>query len=63
MYNLMYGAFQRLRPEQIAVLSFIYPLVAVVVDLAAFHTVLRPVQMAGMALILLAVAANQKLAA
>ncbi len=62
MYNLMYGAFQRLRAEQIAVLSFIYPLVAVVVDLVAFHTVLHPLQLAGMALIMLALLANQKLA-
>ncbi len=63
MYNLMYGAYQRLRAEQIAILSFIYPLVAVLVDLLAFHTVLRPLQVVGMVLILLALLANQRLAA
>lgn len=63
MYNLMYGAYQRLRAEQIAILSFIYPLVAVLVDLLAFHTVLRPLQVVGMVLILLALLANQRMAA
>jgi drug/metabolite transporter (DMT)-like permease len=61
MYNLMYGAYQRLRAEQIAILSFIYPLVAVLVDLVAFHTVLRPLQIAGMVLILAALLANQRM--
>ncbi len=63
MYNLMYGAYQRLRAEQIAILSFIYPLVAVLVDLLAFGTVLRPVQVAGMLLILSALLANQRMSA
>jgi drug/metabolite transporter (DMT)-like permease len=62
MYNLMYGAFQRLRAEQIAILSFIYPLVAVLVDLLAFGTVLRPLQVVGMLLILSALLANQRIA-
>ncbi len=62
MYNLMYGAFQRLRAEQIAILSFIYPLVAVLVDLLAFGTALRPLQVAGMLLILFALLANQRIA-
>ncbi len=62
MYNLMYGAYQRLRAEQIAILSFIYPLVAVLVDLLAFGTELRPMQIVGMLLILSALLANQRIA-
>jgi drug/metabolite transporter (DMT)-like permease len=42
-------------------LSFIYPLVAVVVDLLAFGTTLRPLQVAGMVLILSALLANQRI--
>jgi drug/metabolite transporter (DMT)-like permease len=63
MYNLMYGAYQRLRAEQIAILSFIYPLVAVLVDLLAFGTELRPLQIAGMLMILSALLANQRIPA
>jgi drug/metabolite transporter (DMT)-like permease len=60
MYLLMYGAYQRLRADAIALLSFIYPLVALVVDRIAFHTVLTPAQLAGMLLIVLALLANQR---
>lgn len=60
VYELMYAAFQRLRAESIATLSFIYPLVAVAVDLAYFHTTLTPLQMLGMAMILASVVANQR---
>jgi drug/metabolite transporter (DMT)-like permease len=63
MYNLMYGAYQRLAAERIAILSFIYPLVAMLVDKAAFHTTLTPVQWAGMGLILAALLVNQRLPA
>jgi drug/metabolite transporter (DMT)-like permease len=59
MYNLMYSAFQRLPANMIAGLSFIYPLVAILVDLLFFGTVLNTVQMLGMVLILIAVVANQ----
>jgi drug/metabolite transporter (DMT)-like permease len=59
MYNLMYAAFQRLKADVIATLAFIYPAVAVVVDVLVFDTRPGTWQMAGMALILTAVAANQ----
>jgi len=60
MYTLMYAAFQRLAAQQVAALSFIYPLVALVVDLAYFRVSLSAAQWAGMGLILLAVVANQR---
>lgn len=60
MYNLMYAAFQRLPADMIASLSFIYPIVAIVVDVAFFHTMLGSTQMLGMLLILFAVVANQR---
>jgi len=59
MYTLLYGAFQRLNVVSIATLSFVYPLVAIVIDVAVFHVVLSPQQLAGMALVLLGVIANQ----
>jgi len=59
MYTLLYGAFQRLNVVSIATLSFIYPLVAIVIDVTVFHVVLSPLQLAGMALVLLGVIANQ----
>lgn len=60
MYNLLYGAFQRLPAATIASLSFIYPVVAILVDMAFFHTVLNPVQLAGIVLVAIAVAGNQR---
>lgn len=60
MYNLMYTAFQRLSAERIAVLSYIYPLVAIAVDLVVFHLVLQVTQVLGMLLILLAIVAHQR---
>ncbi|MES2128389.1 MAG: EamA family transporter [Pseudomonadota bacterium] len=63
VYELMYSAFQRLRADMIATLSFIYPLVAVSVDLGYFHSRLSDVQMVGMAMILLSVIASQRSAA
>jgi len=59
MYNLMYAAFQRLRTEVIATLSFIYPLVAIIVDTLFFDLSLNVAQVIGMLLILVAVVANQ----
>lgn len=59
MYTLLYGAFQRLNVVSIATLSFVYPLVAIVIDVAVFGVVLDPLQLAGMALVLLGVIANQ----
>lgn len=58
MYYLLYGAIQKLPTHIIGALSFIYPAVAVVVDMMAFGHVLRPVQFLGGALILLAAAAS-----
>ncbi|WER46203.1 DMT family transporter [Cupriavidus sp. WKF15] len=59
MYTLLYGAFQRLNVVSIATLSFVYPLVAIVIDVTVFHVVLGPLQLAGMGLVLLGVIANQ----
>lgn len=56
MYYLLYGAIQRLPIHIIGALSFIYPAVAVGVDVAAFGHVLRPMQYLGAALILAAAA-------
>lgn len=58
MYCLLYGAIQKLPTHIIGALSFIYPAVAVLVDMLAFGQVLRPVQFLGGALILLAAAAS-----
>lgn len=62
VYNLMYAAFQRLRADMIATLSFIYPVVAVLVDLVFFGTRLAPLQVLGMLLILAGMLANQRAA-
>lgn len=59
VYNLMYAAFQRLRADVLATLSFIYPAVAVLADLAVFHTQLTLLQWLGMGMILASVVANQ----
>ena len=59
VYNLMYGAFQRLRAEAIAGLSFIYPLVAMLADYAVFDTRLGLWQWAGVGMILLSLAGSQ----
>ncbi len=60
VYNLMYGAFQRLRAESIASLSFIYPAVALATDLVLFDARLDALQWLGMGLILASVIANQR---
>ena len=61
VYNLMYGAFQRLRPESIASLAFIYPAVALATDLLLFNARLGAMQWLGMGLILASVVANQRI--
>ena len=61
VYNLMYVAFQRLRPESIASLSFIYPAVAVATDLVLFDATLGALQWLGMGLILAGVVANVRI--
>jgi drug/metabolite transporter (DMT)-like permease len=56
MYILLYGAIQRLPTHLTGSLSFIYPIVAIVVDIAAFGHRLQPAQFLGAAAILLAAA-------
>ncbi|MBM7342196.1 DMT family transporter [Pantoea coffeiphila] len=56
MYILLYGAIQRLPTHLTGALSFIYPVVAFIVDAVAFGHRLHPLQMAGTAAILLAAA-------
>jgi drug/metabolite transporter (DMT)-like permease len=60
MYNLMYSAFQRLPVSSIAFLSFVYPLVAVLIDVWFYQVALSLLQVLGMCLILLAIVANQR---
>ncbi|MDR2326229.1 MAG: DMT family transporter [Acidovorax sp.] len=55
MYTLMYAAFQRLPAQAIAGLSFIYPAMALLVDLLWFGVRPAPAQWLGMAVILGAV--------
>jgi len=59
MYTLMYGAFQRLPTAAIAALSFIYPLVALLVDVLWFGVRLSLAQSIGVAAIVLALVADQ----
>lgn len=56
MYILLYGAIQRLPTHLTGALSFIYPVVSIVVDRLAFGHSLQPAQLIGMALIFAAVA-------
>lgn len=58
MYQLLYAAIQKLPTPIVGSLSFIYPLVAVVVDKLVFNHSLSLVQLAGGVLILLAAAGN-----
>lgn len=58
MYQLLYSAIQKLPTPAIGSLSFIYPIVAIVVDYLVFDHTLAPGQLAGGALILLAAAGN-----
>jgi drug/metabolite transporter (DMT)-like permease len=60
MYTVMYAAFQRLPSASIALLSFIYPLVALLVDLVYFKVSLGALQVAGMAAVALALVAHQR---
>ena len=57
MYILLYGAFKKAATSSIAVLSFIYPLVAVAVDFFAFGRVLTLTQLGGGVLIVTAAVA------
>ncbi|WP_284619480.1 DMT family transporter [Aquabacterium humicola] len=60
MYTLMYAAFQRLPASSLAMLSFVYPAVALLVDLAWFGAWPQPLQWLGMGLILAAVLAHKR---
>ena len=55
MYGLMYGAFQRLGAAAVAMLSFVYPAVALAVDLLWFGAHPSTLQWWGMGLIIAAV--------
>ena len=57
MFTLMYSAIQRLPTYLAGALSFIYPVVAFLVDAWAFGHRMHPVQLAVAAAILLAAAA------
>ncbi|HEV8695169.1 MAG TPA: DMT family transporter [Lysobacter sp.] len=50
-YVLFYSAYPRLHVATIAVLSFIYPVIALVLDFVLYSQVLAPVQAAGVVLI------------
>lgn len=56
MYILLYGAIQKLPTALTGALSFIYPIVAILVDFIAFDHRLQVAQLAGIAAILLAAA-------
>jgi drug/metabolite transporter (DMT)-like permease len=56
MYVLLYGAIQKLPTTMTGALSFIYPVVAIVVDRVAFGQKLAWIQVLGAVLILLAAA-------
>lgn len=58
MYQLLYSAIQKLPTPVTGSLSFIYPLMAIVVDYLVFHHALTPLQLAGGVLILFAAAGN-----
>lgn len=56
MYILLYGAIQKLPTHLTGALSFVYPIVAILVDRVAFGHQLHPGQILGVTLILLAAA-------
>lgn len=58
MYQLLYSAIQKLPTPLIGSLSFIYPLVAVILDNLFFGHTLSPLQLAGGVVILIAAAGN-----
>ncbi|TBR44895.1 DMT family transporter [Marinomonas agarivorans] len=57
MYIIMYDSFQKLSTSLLALLSFIYPVVALFVDFLAFNTLISWYQGAGVMLILIAACA------
>jgi drug/metabolite transporter (DMT)-like permease len=59
MYTVMYAAFQRLPAAAIAALSFVYPAMALLVDLAWFGAVPSTAQWVGMGSIVFAVVGHR----
>lgn len=53
-YILMYSSYQKLETPVIAVLSFVYPAMAIVVDMAVYGTFITPGQATGIGLIVFA---------
>ena len=60
MSTLLYSALQKTATSLIGVLSFIYPIVAMLVDALAFDQRMNAIQIAGAALILLSAAAMNR---
>jgi drug/metabolite transporter (DMT)-like permease len=60
LYVLVYGALQRLPTTAIAMLTFIYPAVAVLLDVIYYGHVPRPPQVFGITMILVANVANAR---
>jgi len=58
MYILLYSSYQKLPTSLIAVLSFVYPAVAIVVDMSVYGTRIHPLQIVGILLICGASLAN-----
>jgi drug/metabolite transporter (DMT)-like permease len=56
MYALMYAAVQRLPTDLQGALSFIYPVVAILIDVVALGTTLQPIQIAGVGAVIIAAA-------
>ena len=52
MYVVYFSSLQKLRGQEAAILSYIDPLVAVIVSFAVFHEPISPLQLVGGALIL-----------
>jgi drug/metabolite transporter (DMT)-like permease len=57
VFVLLYGAIQKLPTHMAGALSFLYPIVAIVVDFVAFDHWLHPLQLVGVVAILLSAAA------
>lgn len=56
VFALLYGAIQKLPTHSVGALSFLYPIVAMVVDFVAFDHRLKPLQLVGSAAIVIAAA-------
>jgi RarD protein len=56
MYALMYAAVQRLPTDLQGALSFIYPVVAILIDVVALGSTLQPIQIAGVGAVIIAAA-------